>query len=306
MQRLDKLVRERFSLTWGEARKRIQRGKILVDGTRVVEIGYGVPALAELDFVPDARRERPEDILLPPEAMLAIDDDIVVVDKPADVLTVPYARDDRNTMDLLLRAVLARRSAAAGIKGSRAESAVFVVHRLDRGTSGLLVFARNKIARDRLKDQLRAHQAHRVYLALVYGHVASTTIRNHLVTDRGDGLRGSVERAPLHRRRRLSAGRIAITHIEAMETLPNATLVACRLETGRTNQIRIHLSELGHPIVGETVYRRDHGPAQSQARRLCLHAAELGFAHPRTGEQLMFRSKMPEAMLQDLEAQRRG
>ncbi|OGR14046.1 MAG: hypothetical protein A2341_19070 [Deltaproteobacteria bacterium RIFOXYB12_FULL_58_9] len=303
-RRLDAAVRERFLLSWAKARDRITRGKIHIEGVQVLDIGHLLAEGVDFEYV-EATPRRPSVPVhsLPPEAIVHIDDDLVVVDKPAGLLSVPLdeyteyepKEDDESLVQLLSNAL-------ESMLGKGQD--VFVVHRLDRGTSGVLVFARNRIARDRLKDQFRVHSVHRCYLALVEGHVASTTIENHLVRDRGDGVRGSVENAPLRMRRKLSGGRIAITHVEALEMLREATLIACRLETGRTNQIRIHLSELGHPLVGETVYRRSDGRSAKPARRLCLHAAELGFIHPRSGEHLHFKSEVPSAMQQEIDGRR--
>ncbi len=120
------------------------------------------------------------------------------------------------------------------------------MHRLDRDTTGLLVFARTLSAKRELKNQFRHHNVERRYWALVEGQMETTTITSRLITDRGDGRRGSVESSSL--------GRVATTHVKALERLPGATLVECRLETGRTHQIRIHLGEEGHALLGERVY----------------------------------------------------
>jgi 23S rRNA pseudouridine1911/1915/1917 synthase len=294
--RLDAAVRERFSLSWAKARERITRGKIWVDGTQILDIGHRLLGV-DFEFVEDARAEsRPEDLLLPPRAFRAVDRDIVVVEKPAGLLTVPFEGKAGDTLVRLLGVVLSRR------EHRKKRPPLFVVHRLDLATSGVLVFARTRLARDRLKDQFRNHTAHRRYFALVHGHVESTTVKTHLVHDRGDGTRGSVENAPAHTRAKLSGGQIAITHVEALEKLDATTLIACQLETGRTNQIRIHLSELGHPLVGETVY--GHDGAEPPTARLCLHAAELGFTHPRSGAPLKFQSEIPEAMQQEIDRRR--
>lgn len=303
-RRLDAVVRERFDLSWAKARERITKGKIWIDGVQVVDIGYRLIEGRDFKFMPDARVDRLEDKLLPPKAFCLIDRDIVVLEKQAGILTVPFEKTDRYSLVQLLRVVLSRRDCCAKPERKASAASVFVVHRLDKGTSGLLVFARTRLARDRLKDQFRAHTVHRRYVALVQGIVSSTTVKTHLVRDRGDGTRGSVEKVCARARRKLSRGRIAITHVHAVEALRGATLVRCQLETGRTNQIRIHLSELGHPVVGETVYQRDLERAKLPASRLCLHAAELGFKHPRTGKPLMFRSKTPQAMQKEIDARR--
>jgi 23S rRNA pseudouridine1911/1915/1917 synthase len=298
-RRLDAAVRAAFSLSWGKARERIRAGKIAVDGRVELDIGLAVPDGAAIAFTPDARRPRPEDALLPPAAIRHVDADVAVVDKPSGLLTVPYEPGDRPTLDLLLRGVLSRRRGGARV-------AVHVVHRLDRNTSGLLVFALNGAARERLKAQFRAHTAERRYLALVHGTVPARTLVSHLVPDRGDGLRGSLEGKPRWVKARARTGKTAITHVEVLERFGAASLVACRLETGRTNQIRIQLAEAGHPVLGETVYLRDYGGTVLAAPRLMLHAAELGFVHPGTGEPVRFTAPLPAEMAECLDALRAG
>ena len=142
----------------------------------------------------------------------------------------------------------------------------------------------------------RFHHVHHHYIALIHGLAKNETIETHFVEDRGDGLRGSVE----HRRGRKRAvgsekTQRAVTHIEVLERFERAgaSLVACKLETGRTHQIRIHLSEHGHPVLGERVYIRDFAGPEIPAPRVMLHAAELGFRHPATGEELTWKAAPP-------------
>jgi 23S rRNA pseudouridine1911/1915/1917 synthase len=128
----------------------------------------------------------------------------------------------------------------------------------------------------------------RKYLAIVHGRLdRKESYRSMLIEDRGDGLRGSAESTRI-------GGQLAVTHVEPLELLDGATLVACRLETGRTHQIRIHLSEAGHPLVGESVYIRDYRGPRIGAPRMMLHATELGFVHPAT-EKLMHFVRPPPA-----------
>ena len=151
------------------------------------------------------------------------------------------------------------------------------MHRLDKETSGLVVFTRTWLAKQRLSSQFREHTVHRRYLAIAHGDVSSGTVRSFLIENRGDGLRGIARGTPGP----ASRARPSPTS-SASRALSGATLVACRLETGRTHQIRIHLSEAGHPLVGERVYVRGYAGALIEAPRLMLHAAELGFVHPAT------------------------
>jgi 23S rRNA pseudouridine1911/1915/1917 synthase len=163
------------------------------------------------------------------------------------------------------------------------------------------VLCRTRGAKEALQQQFRARKVHRRYLALVHGHCRSQTLSSRLVTDRGDGRRGSTQNPLL--------GREAVTHVRLLERFSNASLVECRLETGRTHQIRIQLSEAGHPLVGERVYVRNHDlpPGAASAQRQMLHASELGFVHPATGRTLTFSAPLPEDMERVLrELRRRG
>jgi 23S rRNA pseudouridine1911/1915/1917 synthase len=159
------------------------------------------------------------------------------------------------------------------------------VHRIDRATSGLLMFAKSKRAELGLAAQLRAHAMTREYRCVAHGTVVSGRIESNLVADRGDGLRGSTSDA--------ARGKRSITNVEAMRALRGATLCTVRLETGRTHQIRIHLSESGHPLVGEEVYIRDYRGPVLTSGRLMLHAATLGFEHPITGERVELAAELP-------------
>jgi 23S rRNA pseudouridine1911/1915/1917 synthase len=190
-----------------------------------------------------------------------------------------------------------------------------VVHRIDKETSGLVVFTRSWVGKQSLSSQFRAHTVHRRYLAIVHGLVRSQTIRSHFIEDRGDGLRGSIEAKHAWVQRAKgsafygskqgvtpnSSGVLAVTHVELLEELEGASLIACTLETGKTHQIRIHLSELGHPLVGERVYSRGFQGAEIPASRLMLHAAELGFTHPKTELDVRWTSEPPSDFAQTLE-----
>jgi 23S rRNA pseudouridine1911/1915/1917 synthase len=163
------------------------------------------------------------------------------------------------------------------------------------------VFARTAIAERELGRQFRRHTVIRRYLAVVPGSVESRMICSHLVRDRGDGRRGSTNTRGL--------GKEAVTHVEVVEWLPGVTLVSCRLETGRTHQIRIHLAELGHPVCGEKVYNRRPGeqavPDASGTPRLALHATELGFVHPATKQTMHWSMPLPPDLAEFVEKLRR-
>lgn len=229
----------------------------------------------------------------PPFHICFLDDAIVVVDKPPGLTTMRHpeeaaefgARGRRflpTTLADLLPAALARRE---GRPGGR----VRPVHRLDKDTSGLVVFARNPTAEGHLGKQFRLHTIERTYIALVRGVIADQRVESWLVADRGDHRRGSGPRA--------GVGKRAITYVRVLESIPGYSMVECRLETGRTHQVRIHLGEAGAPLCGERVYDRPiHGrppPDKSGAPRIALHAATLGLEHPVTGKKLRWQAPLP-------------
>lgn len=298
---IDAVVRALFSLSWNRARELVQRGKIQVDGQTVTTITKRVRAGAAITLDLAARAPRSE--ALPREAIVHADAHVVVVEKPAGISTVPFDPDgmgaslalrgkpgEEVTLDHKVRLALKAKGGPPPEVG--------VVHRLDKETSGLLVFTRSWAAKKALTQAFRAHEVHRRYLAIVHGVPASGTIVSHLVEDRGDGLRGSVEK---RRGRNHAVGsektQRAVTHVEVVERLKGgAALVACRLETGRTHQIRIHLAEAGHPLVGERVYVRGFAGTVIPAPRILLHAAELGFVHPGTEAEMRWTSPLPADM----------
>jgi 23S rRNA pseudouridine1911/1915/1917 synthase len=217
--------------------------------------------------------------------MRHVDEHVVVVEKPAGMNTVRHPAEREwaegrkklsPTLEDIVPEVIGR--------GPRLR----IVHRLDKETSGLVVFARTVAAERGLGKQFHAHTVTRRYLAVVVGRARAGTIRSTLVRDRGDGRRGSGE-----------GGKEAVTHVVVVaDRLPGYTVVSCRLETGRTHQIRIHLAERGTPVCGDRVYqhRPDGGmyADESGAHRLMLHAAELGFEHPVTGEAMHWEMPPPE------------
>ena len=296
---LDRVVRSSLEVSWGQARSWIASGKVRVGGEVVREPTVRVAAGAEVTFEEHAPRQRGRGDAVPAQTdVVHVDGQIVVVNKPAGVSTVPYDGEEDDTLDARVRGWLARQGQAPrGVRPS-----LGVVHRLDKETTGLLVFTRTWLAKQSLTSQFRRHTVHRRYLAIAHGDVRSRTIRSYLLADRGDGLRGSARGAAA---RRGEAAKEAVTHVERLESFGGATLVACRLETGRTHQIRVHLSEAGHPLLGERVYVRGYGGALLAAPRVMLHAAELGFVHPATEREVRWERGMPEDMVEVVERLRR-
>ncbi|MBW2465047.1 MAG: hypothetical protein JRH11_25585 [Deltaproteobacteria bacterium] len=171
-----------------------------------------------------------------------------------------------------------------------------------KDTTGLMVFPRNLAAKRALARQLRDHSVTRSYVAIVHGQAQSKRHESTFIQQRGDGLRGSwgVYRRPKTKAPPKDAKR-AVSHVRVLRRLKDATLIECRLETGRQHQIRIHLSEAGNPLVGERVYIREWEGEQLEAPRIMLHAQTLGFDHPRTGERVEFSTPGPEDFQEVLE-----
>jgi 23S rRNA pseudouridine1911/1915/1917 synthase len=283
-------VRAQLDAPWTKARAWIETGKITVGGHVETDPGARVAAGAEIVLTMAAPRPD-RGGRLDPAAIVFVDAHIVVVHKPTGISTIPFAEGERGTLDELVRDYLSSKERVHG------RPALGVVHRIDKETTGLVVFTRTWLAKKSLTSQFRAHTVHRRYLALAHGDVTTMTVRSHLVEDRGDGLRGSVE--AMRRRAAPNAfpdKQLAITHLERIEPLAGATLLAARLETGRTHQIRIHLSEAGHPLLGEKVYIRGFPGPLLPAPRLMLHAAELGFIHPATEREVRWEAPTPDDM----------
>ncbi|NCQ60365.1 MAG: RluA family pseudouridine synthase [Myxococcales bacterium] len=268
--------------SWNQVKTWCQRGKVQVDGTTCLDPARRMVEGERVSLHVDAPRHTPGRI-----GIVYVDADVVVVNKPSDMLSVPVRGSDPDSLVERAAAILARRE-------KRRPRALEVVHRIDRGTSGLLLFARTAEARRLLKEQFAEHTTERSYRALAQGDAHSATHHTWLMEDRGDGLRGSWGVFRLENSDPPANTREAKTVVEKLERLRGATLVRCTLSTGRQHQIRIHLSEAGTPLVGEAVYIRDYvGPRQG-APRVMLHAASLGFTHPTSGERLRFQAPDPE------------
>jgi 23S rRNA pseudouridine1911/1915/1917 synthase len=304
-QTLSAFLRARLAgLSWSQVQKLVRsrhvlvHGNVCTDAARRLKEGEVVKVLE----VAAAPLPRADDV-----RVVHVDDEVVVVDKPTGLTSTRHheelswparRRQAQPTLEELVPDAIGRhlhrrfgRVAGRAEPKRRRVPPVRAVHRIDRETSGLVVFARTVPASRILAEQFRLHTTQRRYVALVVGRATARTIRTHLVRDRGDGRRGSVDG---------DDGKEAITHVATLEHFgDDYTLVECRLETGRTHQIRIHMSETGHPVCGERVYvggRRDSAPDESGAARVMLHAADLGFVHPVTGAELQFTSPLPADM----------
>jgi 23S rRNA pseudouridine1911/1915/1917 synthase len=265
----------------------LRSGHIVVDGasgeaSRPVAGGERIaltpPAMADA-AAPRAQRM--------PLRIVHEDRDLIVIDKPAGLVVHPGAGVPDRT---LLNALLAHAPELAAVPRAG------IVHRLDKDTSGLLVVARNVVAQAKLAEQLASRTVRRVYLALVHGDPPAHGTIDAPV---GRDTRARTRMAVTHR------GKEARTRYRVLERFGHAALVECRLETGRTHQIRVHFQHIRHPLVGEAVYRRGtrHG---LQLGRQALHAAELELVHPRSGKACTWRSPLPPDMAKLLQALRRG
>lgn len=284
---LEKAVRDLWSITGGEARRRITSGKIFLGDGHPCLDPRQIVAGGQLAYDPNVPRPATTG-RLEAESVAARAVDYIVVNKPSGLLTIPFTGGETDTLESRVRRYLEK------TEGRKRRPYLGIVHRLDKETSGLVVFALTAHGKRRLDVQFRAHTVQRVYWALVHGTPHSAKIETHLVENRGDGLRGSLERMAARRRSAAGPGERAITHVRPLATAGQVTLVECRLETGRTHQIRIHLSEAGHPVLGEPVYIRDFADPWQSAPRLMLHAVELGFDEPTSNIRRVFHRPPPE------------
>jgi 23S rRNA pseudouridine1911/1915/1917 synthase len=278
--------------TWSQVKQICISGKVKLDGAVVLDPAIRLEGTETIVVQMNAPRK---DRNKPAAEILFEDQHLVVINKPEDVSTVPWDKKESGTaLDLIREAWRIQKKAATSVP-------LLVVHRLDKDTSGVLVFAKSKLSERGLHTVFKQHLADREYVAVSQGTIRRRTFTSSLVEDRGDGLRGST--------RFEEQGRHSVTHVISSHVCPlraglttgaadGRTISRCRvkLETGRTHQIRIHFAESGHPLVGETVYVRDfrnNGCEVLPAERLLLHAETLAFEHPITGRKLSFQAKPP-------------
>ncbi|MFX4221159.1 MAG: RluA family pseudouridine synthase [Thalassobaculum sp.] len=248
---------------------------------------------------PEAAEPEGQDL---PLTVVFEDRDLIVIDKPAGMTVHPAPGSPRDT---LVNALIAHcGDSLSGIGGVRRPG---IVHRIDKDTSGLLVVAKTDRAHAALAARFAAHDIDRAYRAVCFGNPVPPAGR----------IEAAIGRHPKDRKRMAvvdeARGRYAVTHYRTLERPAGAALLECRLETGRTHQIRVHLSHIGHPLIGDPVYGRGHGARVSRIPqasreavrafpRQALHAAVLGFEHPVTGEALSFESPLPRDLVMLLKA----
>lgn len=264
----------------------------------------GRPAAPSMKVAPDMAVALRIPAALPAEAVaqdipLAIvyeDADLVVIDKPAGLVVHPAAGNfDGTLVNALLHHCHGQLSGIGGVARPG------IVHRIDKDTSGLLVAAKNDRTHEGLAQQFKAHSIDRLYAAIVYGAPAPAAGTVDAWVGRSDTDR---KKMVVQREGR---GKHAVTHYRTVEPLRGTTLVECRLETGRTHQVRVHMTHIGHPLIGDPLYSRDRKGFKSILetlgfKRQALHAKRLGFIHPGTQEQLVFDSPLPDDMQELLSA----
>jgi 23S rRNA pseudouridine1911/1915/1917 synthase len=232
---------------------------------------------------------QPEDI---PLVVAYEDQHLIVVDKPAGMVVHPAVGHITGT---LVNALLHHcRGNLSGINGVARPG---IVHRIDKDTSGLLVIAKSDAAHEGLAAQFAAHTVHRRYIAVCAGHPSPAEGTIDARVGRSDADRKKMTVLPNNS----SRGKSAITHYRVHQRLDEAAQIECRLETGRTHQVRVHCASIGHPLLGDPAYGRTPKQLRPVLERLgfarqALHAAELGFQHPLTGEMVQFRSNLPQDM----------
>ena len=277
--RIDAFIASKLSLSRSFAAELIDEGKVLLNGSVVKkralvksgdEVLVEIPELKEPEAVP---QDIPLDIVYE-------DDDLLVVNKPKGMVVHPAPGNSDGT---LVNALLYHcKGSLSGIIGV---SRPGIVHRIDKDTSGLLIVAKNDTAHIHLAEQIKEHSFTREYLAICYGNVKQ---ENGLVS-------APIGRDPKNRQRMAVVyknSKSAVTHYEVVERFEGFTMMRFRLHTGRTHQIRVHMSSIGHPIAGDPIY----GPKKviTELEGQCLHAGKIGFIHPKSGNYLEFEAELPQ------------
>lgn len=291
-ERLDRIVAFVLDVSRSVASEVIAAGAVSVDDERAssgkIRLDEGQTIAIDPGVIPVEQAPGPD-----PGVVFGViheDDDVIVVDKPAGLVVHPGAGNADGT---LVNGLLARYPELHGVGGDPIRPGI--VHRLDAGSSGLLVVARNDHAAEALIEQFSDHGATRVYLALVWGHPEAP----HGIID---APLGRSKRDPL-RMAVVADGRWARTEyrvLDRFDTPADLALLECELETGRTHQIRVHLSSINHPLVGDPVYGQRR--PKLGVERPFLHAAQLAFDHPGTGERMTFRSPLAADLQERLDS----
>lgn len=283
--RLDKYLTEQFpEQTRSYLQKLIKDGEVLVNG-KTVKAGYQLTKGDEVSVnIPE-----PKELDVEPQKMdldiVYEDEDVILINKPKGMVVHPAPG---HTTDTLVNGLLYHcKDNLSGINGVARPG---IVHRIDRDTTGILIVCKNDMSHNSIAAQLKEHSITRRYRALVHGNVKNDT----------GTVEGPIGRHPIDRKKMAineRNGKPAVTHYTVLERFGNYTLIECVLETGRTHQIRVHMTSIGHPLVGDEVYGPAKCPFKLQGQS--LHAMVLGFVHPRTGEYMEFSADLP-AYFEDL------
>ena len=281
--RLDVFLSEHAELTRSAVQKLIENGDVTVCG-RQVNKNYKLKLRDEIEVILPEVKEleaQPEDI---PVEIVYEDDSVIVVNKAQGMVVHPAAGHEGGTLvNALLHHAKGRLSAINGVIRPG------IVHRIDKDTSGILVVAKTNEAHLSLAEQIKEHSVSREYFCIAHG----TFKEDAFTVDK------AIDRHPKDRKKMAtvtSGGRRAVTHVTVERQFRRCALLRCRLETGRTHQIRVHLASLGHPVAGDPVYgvKNDFLTKKYALTGQLLHAALLGFNHPETGEYVEFHSPLPE------------
>lgn len=288
---LEKALRAHYDgASWGGVRRLVSSGKVRVDDTPVNDPRHELRSGQSVAVQMTAPRPKSGLIGLSGEAeaeqgLLHVDPHVVVVRKPAGISSVEHEAEPTSMQQKVHEWLC--------LKERRRVPPIRVVHRLDKVTSGVMMFARTPAAQQDLKDQFRVHSTGRYYIAIAHGEVHDATLHFRLVRNRGDGIRG-VTFEP-------NVGTHSVTHVKLEEQRGPCSVIRCQLETGRTHQIRIHLAEIGHPIVGDPLYLKRFRGRALECPRTLLHAAFLSFRHPTHRTQMRFEQELPKEFEQFLQ-----
>ena len=278
-KRIDAYLSEKLNDT---SRVTIQRliseGKILVNGKKI-KASYKVQ---EGDKI-QVEEEKPVEVSIKaqniPLEIIYEDNDIIVVNKPKGMVVHPANGNPDGTLVNAIMSIC--KDSLSGIGG---EIRPGIVHRLDKDTSGIIIVAKNDKAHINLSEQIKEHKVKKTYIALVRGIVKENEATINMPIGRSEKDRKKMAVT--------KKGKEAITHFKVLQRYDNYTLLQVNIETGRTHQIRVHLSQIGYPIVGDEIY--SNGKNEWSVRGQCLHAQSLEFIHPVTGTQMHLEAKMPE------------
>lgn len=291
--RLDKILQDASGLTRSEVQKWMKEGKAILLPGKMLRPNYHVKAGDEISFSWEGKKEL---TLLPQDLPLHIlyeDEDMIVINKARGMVVHPgFGNPDGTLANALLY-----HCGPSLLSACEDPIRPGIVHRLDKDTSGVMVAAKSERAFPVLKEEIRAHEAARHYLALVHGQMEGNTgvIRLPLGRSVKDRMKWDVQP---------KTGKPAVTHYRVEEFMPGYSFLELKLETGRTHQIRVHMAYIGHPVVNDPLYgwKKDHFPIEGQA----LHSWTLDLKHPVTGEAMHFEAPVPEDLKLCLAMARKG